>query len=171
MTVMEAIELRHSVRAFKPYEVENDKLERVLEAGRLAPSASNRQEWRFVVVRKEATRELLADAARGQRFVAEAPVVIVCCAVSTDHMMPCGLYCYPIDVAIAMSYMTLQAVEEGLGTCWIGAFDPDKVREILGIPGDVIVVGLLPLGYPEGAAPAKKRLHMDQVRFDEKWTG
>lgn len=166
---MEAIQERFSVRAFKPYEIEEDKLARVLEAARLAPSASNRQEWRFIVVRSEHTRKRLAEAARGQKFVGEAPAVIVGCAVTTEHIMPCGLHCYPIDVAIAMTHITLAATEEGLGTCWIGAFDADRVHEILGIPSDVIVLGMLPIGYPEGQPPAKKRLGLSEIVFPERW--
>jgi len=169
MDLTTAIDQRFSVRSFKKYGIEPDKMARVMEAARLAPSASNRQEWRFVVVRDERMRERLADAARGQAFVGEAPAVIVACAVTADHVMPCGLHCFPIDVAIAMSYITLAATAEGLGTCWIGAFDPDKVREVLGIPIDVVVVGMLPIGYPEGTAPGKKRLAMDEIVFNEKW--
>jgi len=171
VTVMEAIRQRFSVRSFKDYEIEETKLARVLEAARLAPSASNRQEWRFVVVRDEHMRRQLAEAARGQKFVGEAPAVIVGCAVTTDHIMPCGLHCYPIDVAIAMTHITLAAVEEGLGTCWIGAFDADRVRDLLDIPSDVIVMGMLPIGYPEAQAPEKKRLALDEIVFEERWGG
>lgn len=169
MTVSQAIQQRFSVRAFKPHDIEEAKLGRVLEAARLAPSVSNRQEWRFIVVRDPVMRAKLAEASRGQRFVGEAPVVIVGCAVSTDHIMPCGLHCYPIDVAIAMTHITLAAVEEGLGTCWIGAFDPDRVRELLDIPRDVIVVGLLPIGYPQGSPPVKKRLALEEIVMQERW--
>lgn len=169
MTVMEAIQQRFSVRAYKPDEIEENKLARVMEAARLAPSASNRQEWRFILVRDPVMRAKLAEAARGQKFVAQAPVVIVGCAVATDHIMPCGLHCFPIDVAIAMTHITLAAVEEGLGTCWIGAFDPDRVRELLDIPREVIVVGMLPIGYPQGSAPPKKRLELSEIVFYDRW--
>ena len=171
MTVMEAIEQRFSVRSFKKYEIEEDKLARVMEAARLAPSASNRQEWRFILVRDESMRERLAEAARGQTFVGEAPAVIVGCAVAADHVMPCGLHCYPIDVAIAMTHITLAATAEGLGTCWIGAFDADRVRDLLDVPKDVIILGMLPIGYPTGGPPEKKRLAMDEILFEERWQG
>ena len=169
MDVMQAIEERFSVRAFEERKIEPDKLERVMEAARLAPSASNRQEWRFVLVQNEQMRAKLSDAALGQQFVGEAPAVIVACAVGADHVMPCGLHCYPIDVSIAMSYITLAATAEGLGTCWIGAFDADKTRELLDIPSDVVVVGILPIGYPTGSAPDKNRMSMDAIVFEEKW--
>ena len=152
----------------KPIEVE--KLNAVLEAGRLAPSASNRQEWRFVVVSDETTRVRLAEAARSQDFVGEAPVVIVACAETDEHIMGCGQACYPIDVAIAVDHITLAAVDLGLGTCWIGAFNERKVKEILAIPRDIRVVALLPLGYPADSSVSKKRrLSFDEVVKYENW--
>ncbi len=169
MDVIAAIQRRFSVRKYGPYELEDEKLKRVLEAARLAPSARNVQEWRFVVVRDPEMREALVDAANGQQFIGEAPAVIVACAVATEHVMPCGLHCFPIDVAIAMAYMTLAAVEQGLGTCWVGAFNADRVRGLLSIPSDVIVVGLLPIGYPAVEAPPKKRLPLDEIVMQERW--
>ena len=121
------------------------------------------------MVRDEQMREALSDAANGQRFVAEAPAVIVACAITSEHVMSCGLHCFPIDVSIAMAYMTLAAVDEGLGTCWVGAFNPDKVRDLLGIPNDVIVVGVMPIGYPDAQVPQKKRLSLSEIMFEERW--
>ncbi|MFP4248168.1 MAG: nitroreductase family protein [Armatimonadota bacterium] len=169
MDVMDAIEQRFSVRKFKDYEVEESKLKQVLEAARLAPSARNLQEWRFVVVQNADMREALAEAANGQQFLADAPAVIVGCAVTSEHVMSCGLHCFPIDVSIAMAYMTLEAVEQDLGTCWIGAFNADKVRDLLGIPNDVIVVGLMPIGYPDADAPPKKRMSLNEIMMEEQW--
>ncbi len=134
MNVLEAIRKRHSIRSYEGKDVEEEKLNLILEAGRLAPSASNRQEWRYIVVRDKQTRQKLVDAAAGQTFVGEAPVVIACCAQTDGHIMRCGQPCYPIDVAISIDHMTLKAVEEGLGTCWIGAFNEAKAKEILGVP-------------------------------------
>jgi nitroreductase len=141
----------------------------VLEAGRLAPSASNRQEWKFVVVRDKGLREELVEAARGQEFVGDAPVVIVACAVEHEHIMACGHPCHLIDVAIAVDHMTLAARELGLGTCWVGAFDQDKVRKILGIPESVEVVELLPLGYPKSWPGPKPRRALDEVACYDEW--
>ncbi|MFW5867877.1 MAG: nitroreductase family protein [Armatimonadota bacterium] len=169
MDVMDAIQQRFSVRKFKEYEVEESKLRRVIEAARLAPSARNLQEWRFVVVTNPDMRAALSEAANGQQFVAEAPAVIVGCAVTSEHVMSCGLHCFPIDVSIAMAYMTLEAVEQELGTCWIGAFNADRVRDLLDIPSDVIVVGLLPIGYPDAEAPPKKRMSLDEIMMEERW--
>ena len=170
MEVMEAIKERRSVRAYEPREVEEEKLMQVLEAGRLSPSASNRQERRFVVVKDAGRRKLLSEAAKNQKFVAEAPVVIVACAaVDTDYVMMCGQLAYPIDTAIAVDHMTLQAVEEGLGTCWIGAFDEERVKKILFIPEEVRVVSLLPIGYPADVSSHKSRKSMGEIVMREKW--
>ncbi len=170
MTVMEAIKKRYSVRSYRDQSVESDKLGKVLEAARLAPSASNRQEWRFVVVQDKDTRQRLMEAAKNQAFVGEAPVVIACCAKTDGHVMTCGQMCYPIDIAIAIEHMALEAVEEGLGTCWIGAFYEDQVKEILGVPKDVRVVELLALGYPSKPSSGRKdRLSMEEIVMHERW--
>ncbi len=172
MDVYEAIRVRKSVRAWADKDVPDEVLMRVLEAGRLAPSAKNLQEWRFVVVRDKDTRTRLIDAAKGQKFVGEAPVVIACCAQTDNHVMTCGQLCYPIDLAITIDHITLAAVAEGLGTCWIGAFFEDKVKEILDIPADVRVVELLPIGYPADPGPIEKsRLPMSEIVKREKWGG
>jgi nitroreductase len=170
LDVLDAIRARKSVRSYLSKPVEEGKLKAVLEAGRLAPSASNRQEWRFVVVSDETTRFGLAEAANNQDFVGEAPVVIVACAETDEHIMGCGQACYPIDVAIAVDHITLAAVELGLGTCWIGAFKEEKVKEILNIPKNIRVVALLPLGYPADSSISKKRrLSLDEVVKYENW--
>src|SRR3990167_8893030 len=153
MNVMEAIKKRYSVRSYQDRAVETEKLESILEAARLAPSASNRQEWRFIVAQDRNIRQCLMQAAKGQAFVGQAPVVIACCAKTDNHVMTCGQMCYPIDVAIAIEHMALKATEEGLGTCWIGAFYEDQVKEILGIPDNIRVVELLILGYPAKPGP------------------
>jgi len=170
MNVGEAITKRWSVRSYISRAVEHDKIRAVLDAGLAAPSARNLQDWRFIVVTKLETKALLAEAAKGQSFVEEAPVVIVACGTG-DHVMTCGEKCYPIDVAVAVDHMTLTAIELGLGTCWVGAFYQDKVKELLNIPADVNVVALLSLGYPRAEGPNEKtrREFSESVAF-EGWT-
>jgi nitroreductase len=169
MEIYQAIRTRKSVRAYREQPVEQEKLERILEAGRLAPSASNRQEWRFVVVRDPAKRKLLAAAAR-QPFVGDAPVILVCCAETDRHRMRCGHECFLVDVSIAIDHITLAAVAEGIGTCWIGAFDADEVRSLLGIPDGIVVVELLPLGYPVDPAPVEKsRRLISEIIHNDSW--
>lgn len=169
MDVMTAIKERYSARQYQKKPVEDEKLLRVLEAGRLAPSAGNRQEWRFIIVRDEAMRRALAQAAREQAFVGEAPIVIVACGVDTERVMTCGLPSFSIDVAIALEHIALQAAEEGLGTCWIGAFDQAKVKELLGIPESACVVELMPLGYPADKARPKQRKPLSEIAMRERW--
>jgi nitroreductase len=169
MNVMDAIRQRRSIRTYADRAVEEEKLNLILEAGRLAPSAANRQEWRYVVVRDHDTRQKLMRAAKGQGFVGQAPVVIVACAETDNHVMSCGQLCYPIDVAISTDHMTLKAVEEGLGTCWVGAFYEAEVKEVLGIPDDVRVVDLLTLGYPADIPPPRPRLSLSEIVHHEKW--
>jgi nitroreductase len=169
MALLRQIRERYSVRSYQDRPVEEAKLAAVLEAARLAPSARNDQKWRFVVVRDAATRKKLAVAANNQAFVGEAPVVIACCGANTSHIMRCGQPAYAIDVAIAIDHMTLQAVEEGLGTCWIGSFYEDQVKALLGIPADVRVVELLTLGYPTDQPKPKSRMTIDQIVCHERW--
>jgi nitroreductase len=168
MDMMDAIRARRSIRNFQERPVEEEKLLAVLEAGRLAPSAKNMQDWRFIVVRDEATRQRLAEAARDQKFVAQAPVVIAACGTS-DLVMTCGQPAYAIDVAIAVDHMTLAAASLDLGTCWIGAFYEDKVKEILGVPQGIRIVALLPLGYPAEQPHPRPRKNLDEVLAWEHW--
>jgi nitroreductase len=169
MDVFTAIDQRRSVRAYKKTGVEEDKLRKILEAGRLSPSASNRQEWKFIVIKNKETRWKLADAALGQSFIGEAPVVIVACAVETGAIMLCGQPAYTVDVSIACAFMLLQAYELGLGTCWIGAFQEDDVKEILKIPESVRVVAMIPLGYPNQPSSQRSRKALDQIVCFEKY--
>lgn len=171
MNVSEAIRQRYSVRAYQDRPVEEDKLRRIMEAARMAPSANNRQEWRYVIVRDREKRRKLAEIAMGQQFVAQAPVVIAACAVTDNHAMRCGQLCYPIDVAISIDHLTLQAVEEGLGTCWIGAFKEDETKKLLGIPDAVRVVDLVTLGYPADQLRSKSRLSLEEIVMEETWRG
>ena len=102
--------------------------------------------------------------------MAEAPVVIVACAETDGHVMKCGQLCYPIDVAIALDHVSLAAVDLGLGSCWIGRFDENKVKEILRIPDEIRVVELMPLGYPsDPSVIAKNRLPLDGIVKYEHW--
>jgi nitroreductase len=169
MDVFAAINQRCSVRAYKATDIDEDKLKKVLEAARLSPSASNRQDWKFIVVRNKETRKKLARAAFGQSFIGEAPVVIVACGTDSKAMLACGQPMHTVDVSIACAYMILQAYELGLGTCWIGAFKEDETKKILSIPDDVRVVAMTPLGYPNQSPSPKSRKSLDQIVCYEKY--
>ena len=172
MSVLEVIGARYSCRSYLDKPVEQEKLDRILDAARLAPSARNCQQWRFVIVRDAEMRARLMVAASGQKFVGQAPVVIVGVAMLPDYVMKCGQHASPIDVAIAMEHIALQAVEEGLATCWIGSFDSDEIKKLLNIPPELAVIQLMPLGYPaaDQKPKAKDRLPIEQIACDETWT-
>jgi len=169
MDLMEAIRRRRSVRSYRDKDVPENILQRILEAARLAPSAKNRQEWRFVVVTDAKTRQQLRQAAKGQRFVGEAPVVVAGVATETGYVMSCGVPAAHVDVAIAMEHVALAAAAEGLGTCWIGAFYQEEAREALGVPDDCMVVALMPLGYPADTPGEKRRKPLDDVVSRERF--
>ena len=159
MDVFEAIKIRKSVRAYDSRLIPNEILLRILEAGRLAPSAGNIQPWHFVVVSDGEKRKRLAQA-RYAKFLAESPVVIVGCG--DQKASPRW---YMIDVTIALEHIVLAATNEGLGTCWIGSFSEDEIREMLKIPENFRVVALLAIGYSRKKFDlAGKLLHLIRRR-------
>lgn len=163
MEVFEAIKKRRSIRRFDPKkEVTEEQVEKLLEAARWAPSAGNLQSWFFVVVRDQGVKEELVEAALGQDFIAEAPIVIVSCADlkrSSSRYGNRGSTLYAIqDATIATQNLWLAATEMGLGGAWIGAFDEDKVSQILDLPSRLRPIVILPIGYPaESPLPPPRR--------------
>ncbi len=169
MDVFEAVTQRKSIRKYKDKEIEKEKLIKVLESARIAPSASNRQEWKFIVVKDENTRSRLVSAAHYQKFVGQAPVTIVACSTESERIMPCGQHAYTVDLSIAVSFMMLEATELGLGTCWLGAFDEEAVKEILGIPSDIRVPAMFTLGYADENPVARPRKALKDIVCHEKY--
>ncbi len=162
MDVMEAITGRRSIRKFKKDDIEPEKLEKVLEAGRLAPSAGNGQTWKFIVVRDETVRKSLQELTITKHCLENAPVIIVACGLNRD-VMTCGHRVDTVDVSIAMSYMLLEAHEQGLGTCWMACYDENQVKELLGIPESASVVMITPLGYADESPEQRPRKTFEQV--------
>lgn len=169
MSIISLIKERRSVRSYKDQPVEDSVLETILEAARLSPSARNLQERRFVVVRNPETRKYLATIASSQSFLAEAPVILAGCATLTDYVMRGGQLAYPIDLAIAIDHITLQATAMGLGSCWIGSFDEEKTRTVLKIPSTIRIVCLLTLGYSADAPGPKDRVSLSEMVCYEEW--
>jgi nitroreductase len=172
MDLYTAVRTRYSARKFTSRPIAEETLRRMLDAARLAPSARNGQEWRFVIVRDAARRGALQEASFGQRQVGAAPIVIAACAETDGRVMSCGQPAYPIDVAIAVDHLTLAATAEGLGSCWICRFDEARAKRALAIPDvpTIRVVALLPIGYPADSAPARKqRLALEEIVRDEQW--
>ncbi len=154
MDFYQVIRTRRSVRAFRDTPIPDDALRRVLDAARIAPSGSNRQPWRFIVVSSPELKQGLVSACHNQRFIAAAPVVIAACGrdIQFDRGDWMGDYSMIVDVVIAMDHLILAARAEGLGTCWIGSFSDEEVKATLRVPEGWHVVALTPLGYPEGDA-------------------
>lgn len=150
MDLYEAIKLRKSVRKYKRDPVPEESLKKILNAARMAPTAENFQPWKIIVVTDEDIKRKLVPACNNQRFVAEAPIVLVACGLPDEAYPIMGgfMNSYPVDVAIVLDHLMLAATSEGLGTCWIGSFKEEKVAETVGVPQEAKVVALTPLGYP-----------------------
>lgn len=205
MNVSDAILKRASIRKWKPTPVEKEKIEKVLEAGRRAPSWGNSQPWRFIVVEDKTKKEELAKAAGGQPVVSNAPVVIVCCGSIDDfsrkmqrqslkQLMEVGALAWTDDILdnvvlesdlfapyrlgeqvmtikaseqimIAIAYMTLEAVNQGLGTCWVGAMSAKDSHQVMNLPDNLFVHDLLPLGYPDEDPEPRPRKPVEKIAF------
>ncbi|MDG6004496.1 MAG: nitroreductase [Candidatus Brocadia sp.] len=205
MDVKEAIHKRRSIRRFKPDPVPDELILQLLESARLAPSGSNTQPWRFIVVKDADIRQKLQSASYHQRHVGQAPTIIACCADiktfdefseridelidagalprrSREVFVPSlkkGVICADIkwhlliaatgNTDIAIEHIVLHAVALGLGTCWVRWFDDTKVKEILGIPNDIEIIALLPVGYPAEEPPQRPRFALEKIVFYEKY--
>jgi nitroreductase len=168
MNVSEVIKKRRSIREFRPEPIPEKILRKILEAARLSPSAHNAQNWKFIVVRDAEKRKKLAEAA-GQDFIGKAPVIIALVSLEPDDIMSCDVPTYAVDLAIAGSYMTLQAWEENIGTCWIGAFSQSEVKKILGVPAQYKVVTMLPFGFPAESPSPRTRKKLEEIVSFEKF--
>ena len=169
MDFLELVRSRYACRSYQPRPIEQDKLLRVLEAVRLAPSGSNRQPWKFVVVYDPEVKRRLVRACANQTFIATAPVVVAGCGLMPDRMMSCGVPGDPVDVAIAMEHLSLAATAEGLASCWIVAFSQDEVREVLAVPPTVKVIELMTLGYPADRLRVKPRKPIAEIISIDHW--
>ena len=154
MDFFELAKSRWSVRSFKDTPIEEEKLQQILEAGRVAPTAKNFQPQRIYVAKSEESRKKLASVCR---CTWDAPVILVVCydldRVCYSKLMP-GYNSGEKDASIVCTHMMLQAWELGIGSCWVGLFNADQVADVLGLPSHIRVMGLLPMGYPaEDAKP------------------
>jgi len=168
MTVFEAITKRFSCRAYINKPVEKEKLDKIFEAARQAPSAKNLQDWRFVVVVDKQIKQELADCTNQAKALGDAGALITACSVCSETMR-CGQRIAPIDVAIALEHIALMATDLGLATCWLGSFDTEKVRHVLGIPKNVGIIELMALGYPENGQRQTARLPVQDIVCFDKW--
>jgi len=204
MNVSEAIRKRRSIRKFKPDPISEEKIRLLLESARLAPSGTNTQPWRFIVVKDDDTKRELQEAAHNQRHIKSAPVIIVCCAdlkafkefpERVDELIESGalpertrevfipylkkgmstvtkdalMIAAAANVAIAVEHIVLQAVEIGLGTCWVRWYEDNKIKEILDIPKHVEVMALLPVGVPDEEPSQRPRQELNKIVYSETY--
>ncbi|HOW96345.1 MAG TPA: nitroreductase family protein [Kiritimatiellia bacterium] len=169
MTFLELAAKRSSIRGYKPDPVPEDWLAKVLEAGRLAPSAANKQPWHFIVVREEPARLKLQQAYPRDWFGKAPAILVVCVEPGKAWVRQDGKNYVSVDGAIAMDHMTLCAADLGLGTCWIGAFDPKKARDILGLPEGIEPLAMTPLGFPDAPPRPKSRKETAEILHYERW--
>ncbi|RLG17549.1 nitroreductase family protein [Nanoarchaeota archaeon] len=173
MDIFKVIKGRRSIRRYVDRKVSRLDIVKILDAARWAPSAGNLQNWYFIVVRDKGKKLQLSEACLGQEFVALAPVVIVACADNRSIGMFYGergerLYSIQ-NVAAAVQNMLLMAHSLGLGSCWVGAFDTEMVKNILRIPDNVEPQAVVTIGYPGEKPPAPKRKDLDRMVFLEEW--
>ena len=167
MEFSELIQKRYSVRAYRSTPVEEEKLLEVLEAARLAPTAANRQSFQIIVLNTEGREEELNRIYKAKWFT-QAPLIIAAVGVPAGNWIrKDGKNYNDLDVGIVMDHLVLAAANAGLGTCWIGAFDPDAAREVLGLPDDVESIVFTPLGYLADKPSTKRRKPLsDLVRYE-----
>jgi len=166
MDVFEAIRTRRSIRKYTDKKIEKEKLDKILEAGRLSLSANNQQPYGFVVVKDSSIIEKVSSTCNQDW---QAPAMIITCAFPEKAWIrDDGEDIWKVDVAIALNNIVLTAWEEGLGTCWIAAFRENELKKVLGIPEHVRVISLTTLGYPaEEKGPVTRRKTIDElVRYD-----
>ncbi len=169
MEFSELIKKRYSVRAYKSTPVEDDKLQQVLEAARLAPTAANNQPFQLIVIHTAGRTAELKRIYHREWFL-QAPIVIGICAIPGQAWMRRDAKSYAdVDAAIAMDHLILAATDLGLGTCWIGAFDPKATREVLHLPDNVEPIAFTPLGYPADKLGTKERKPLSALVRYEHW--
>lgn len=147
MEFMEVVSSRKSVRDYSDKEVEEEKLTKILEAARLAPSWANKQCCRYIIVKDKAKIQELAGGFNG--WLRKAPVVLVACADPKESGSHNGMDYYLVDVGISMQQLILAATDLGLGTCWIGSFEESKIKRILMVPEKIRVIALTPWVTPQ----------------------
>lgn len=173
MDIIECIKTRQETRAFRNDSVSETLINELLEIAVQAPSAGNTQDWEFIVVRQQKTKETLAQAAHGQDFIAQAAVIIIVCS-NMERIQETygtrGLELYSIqDTAAASQNLLLASHSKGLGTCWVGSFDEKEVQNVLELPDHILPMALIPIGYPAAKTKKPDRRPLNQFVHFEKF--
>ncbi len=169
MSFLDLAKKRISVRGYESKPVPEEKLAEVLEAGRMAPSAKNSQPYHFIVVKSPESKKALGEAYPKDWFISAPVIIAVCVEPEKAWHRADGKHYADVDGAIAMDHMTLCAADLGLGTCWIGAFDPALVKKALNLPNGVEPLAMTPLGFPADGGRPKNRKPLGDIVHREKW--
>jgi len=170
LDVLDTLKARRSIRSFQDRPIEEQKILKILEAARLSPSAVNLQPWDFIVVKDPTAKDQLYEAYSRAWFVKAPIIIVVCVAPQRAWRRSDGEEFWKIDGAITGQSMVLTAASEGLGTCWVGAFDEKKCKDALGIPHEVRVVAMIPVGYPaESKGPVSERKPITEIIHYNRW--
>lgn len=179
--MIKEMETRRSIRKYINKQVEDEKILKLIESARIAPSGSNTQPWHFIVVKSESIREELSKASHNQKWMSTAPVHIVCVAdirarikddidiVINENSPQPELKLIIRDATIAIEHIVLEAENLGLGTCWVAWFIQEDIRPILNIPSDKYVVGIIPVGYADERPKPRPRKNIEDIIHYEKW--
>ena len=172
--LMNIIKTRKSIRSYQAKNVEKEKLDYIIEAFRLAPSAANKQPWKLIIIKDKQTINELSDACffKNPKWLIQAPVMIACCTYPEDSYKKIGGYVnsHQIDLGLAFEHLILAAAEQGLGTCWIGAFDESEVKKILKVPENVNLLALTPVGYPVKIGKERNRKSLSEIISYERYS-
>ena len=181
--MLEQIKNRRSIRRYLDKPVDDEKIMRLLESARLAPSGDNTQPWHFIVIKSEEVRQKLVKVSNNQKWMLTAPVFIVCVAdirtrigdsmeMLLDENSPqLELKQIIRDTSIAVEHIVLEANNLGLGTCWVAWFTQEEIRSVLNIPSDKYVVCLLTLGYASESPKERPRKKIEEMIYYENWVG
>jgi len=173
MDFEQVIRTRRSIRSYSGKDIPDLVLRKILDAARIAPSGNNKQPWYFIVVKDADKKKKIAEYSCNQNFIAEAPVVIVCCGKKYPNSSEIyGDNCYLVDVTIAIDHLILAARNEGIGSCWIGALHPGPIKNLLNVPENIDVLMVVPLGYPETSSfeEVSFRKSIDEIVFNEEYS-
>ena len=170
MNVFETLKKRRSIRKYQTKPVENEKLNKILEAARLGPSADNRQPIHFLIVTKPEVRASLRAAYAAEWFLQAPAIIVVCANPKESWRRRDGEEFWKVDAAIAVQNLILASTELGLGTCWVASFEEKEAKKALNIPKEIRVVAMTPLGYPdEEKGPVTDRKPLNEIVHAEKW--
>lgn len=179
--MLEEIKSRRSIRKYTDKLVEDEKIIRIIDSARLAPSGSNTQPWHFIIVKSDSTRERIAEVSHNQKWMKFAPVYIVCVAdirsrIKEGVELSLNEWSKEVelkqiirDTSIAIEHLVLSAEEVGLGTCWVAWFTQEEIRPILNIPSDKYVVSIITLGYPDESPKQRPRKNLEDIIHYENW--